>query len=281
MQVAKSPRGFLRGEKTAPAGDKSKLVKLSPEQIARLRGGRQLRNLRVVSNVPLQGDSPVAGDQPKSGEVWGGVRSGDVGGTVRPQMMVDPNSFNPDGGESQDLRAYYGDPTLLRSAHTGDDLFDTQAAAAAMQQGHATKQDDLASTIDSVASNLDAILSKVKRVDHQVGIGLVTEKGLQCIELFDLQESWEAIHKDVVTRVGSDLAKKDEQNVFEYKPQAALNTMVAVLSDGYKVNPIFEHKPSNGEPAVKIFGLTSDRFVGEVVELDGRVVHVSIIRTAA
>lgn len=255
----------LRGEKTEPIdkGDDPKLKKLTPEQMKRLRdaSGRG----RLMRTMQFQPEDPTYGSLRS-------LSSNDCHGTTPP--MVDPNSFDPQASVSaQDLRSSYAMPRQ-------DGLFDTAGAAAAMSQGHAAKRDDLASTIDSVASNLDDLLSKVKRQDHQVGVGLLTEKGLQCVELFDLEGSWEAIHKDVVARVGSNLAAKDVENVFDYKPKAALSTIAAVLADDYKVNSIFEHKPSNGEPSVKIFGLTSDRFVGEVVELDGRVMHVSLIRLA-
>lgn len=173
--------------------------------------------------------------------------------------------------------------TSYDSIEISGNLFDTQGAAEYISCGHqaAARHDDLASIMDDVSSNLDAILAKVKRVDNQVGLGLVTEKGLQCIEFFDLDESWAAIHGDAVKRVGSDLARVDAENAFEFKPRAALNTLAAVLADDYKVNVIFKHKADGGEPSVRIYGLTSSRFVGEVVEVDNRVMHVSIIRMAA
>lgn len=46
----------------------------------------------------------------------------------------------------------------------------------------------------------------------------------------------------------------------------------------FKMNSIFHHKSSNGEPDLEITGLTSDRFVGEIVELNARLIHLLIIR---
>lgn len=54
-----------------------------------------------------------------------------------------------------------------------------------------------------------------------------------------------------------------------------------VLGLNYTTNLIYEHKPSNGEPHVAIFGLTASPYVGEIVELDGRVIHLNILETAA
>lgn len=162
-------------------------------------------------------------------------------------------------------------------------LFNTAEAAQNIQASfHGPAHDDLASTVDSVASNLDAILKKVHRVENQVGMALLTEKGLQLVELFDVPNSWTAMHEDCVKRVGSDLAKKDNENVFDFNPVKATNTVAAVLAQDWKENEIYHHKSENGDPDVVITGLTfEDRWVGECVQLDGRVVHLTVLRLAA
>lgn len=81
--------------------------------------------------------------------------------------------------------------------------------------------------------------------------------------------------------MGTELLRgEDKTSVFEYKPEHAVAAVTKVLALDYKTNLIYEHKPSNGEPSVKIHGLTSSRYVGEVVELDDRVMHMVIIETA-
>lgn len=142
--------------------------------------------------------------------------------------------------------------------------------------------DNLKQNFDDFAKNFDELLSKARLHDNQVGLGLITEKGCRTVELFDLTSSWEAIHKDSVKRMGTELLRgSDNTNVFEYKPENAVNAVRAVLALPFKVNQIYGHKPSNGEPAVDIFGLTAQRYVGEVVELDGRVIHLVILESAA
>jgi hypothetical protein len=143
-------------------------------------------------------------------------------------------------------------------------------------------QDNLKQNFDEFAKNFDAILSKARLHDNQVGLGLITEKGCRTVELFDLDASWEAIHKDSVKRMGTELLRgPDKTNVFEYKPENAVNAVRAVLGLPFKINTIYEHKPSNGEPGVGIFGLTAQRYVGEVVELDGRVIHLVLLESVA
>src|SRR5215510_148262 len=141
--------------------------------------------------------------------------------------------------------------------------------------------DNLKQNFDEFARSFESILSKARLHENQVGLALITDTGCKTIELFDLAASWEAIHKDAVKRMGTELLRgPDNTSVFEYKPENAVNAVRNVLGLDYKTNLIYEHKPSNGEPHVAIFGLTASRYVGEIVELDGRVIHLTILETA-
>lgn len=138
---------------------------------------------------------------------------------------------------------------------------------------------DLHSTIEAFSTNIDDVLRRVKRLPNQVGLGVITDKCCQTIELFDVQDSWAALHGDAVKRVGQDLSRKN--NAFEFNAEFAKQTVMATLADEYQENVILEHRPSNGEPPVRIVGLTSERFLGEVVEIEGRVIHLILNRRAA
>jgi len=153
--------------------------------------------------------------------------------------------------------------------------------SAAPSGGFGQGQDNLKREFDAFARNFDDILSKARLHDNQVGIALITDTGCKTIELFDLPASWEAIHKDSVKRMGTELMRgPDNASVFEYKPENAVQAARKVLALEYKTNLIYEHKPSNGEPHLAIFGLTASRYVGEAVELDGRIIHLTILETA-
>ena len=137
--------------------------------------------------------------------------------------------------------------------------------------------DDLASTMNDFAKNFDDILSRIKCHENQVGFGLIDTEGCQTIELFDVEKSWAALHNDAVCRVGDKLGDQEPQP-FEYKAEKAIENVKWVLSREYKMNTIFRHKPTDGEPDLEITGLTHEKFVGEIVELDGKVIHLVIIR---
>lgn len=141
--------------------------------------------------------------------------------------------------------------------------------------------DNLKANFDQFAKNFDGLLSKARLHDDQVGLALITETGCKTIELFDVPVSWEALHKDAVKRMGTELLRgPDKTSVFQYRPENAIAAVKAVLGLDFKQNLIYEHKPSNGEPSVTIFGITAGRYVGEIVELDNRVVHLLVLESA-
>lgn len=140
------------------------------------------------------------------------------------------------------------------------------------------KQDDLATNLDEFAKSFSDLLSKVKLHQNQVGLGLITDKGCETVELFDLDQSWKALHDDAVKRMGSNAAKIDTDGVFEYKQEKATEAVKKVLGVGYDQKVIYEHRSSNGEPNVAVIGLSNEKYTGEIVELDGRVMHLVLLR---
>ena len=129
-------------------------------------------------------------------------------------------------------------------------------------------------------ANLDDILSKVKLHDGQVGISLITDRGVETIELFEVHQSWAALHKDSVKRMGTELIKEEKEDVFEYKPEKAIEQVTRILAMNYDANVIYEHK-ADGADRVVITGLTSASHIGEAVELGGKLIHLSLLKRAA
>lgn len=143
------------------------------------------------------------------------------------------------------------------------------------------KADDLHSSFNEFAKHFDEILSKVKMVQNQAGLALITHAGVQTVEFFDHLLSWKALHESAVKRLGSSIIDKGDENVFDYKPDAAIKQVNRVLGLDFKTNRIWEHRPNNGEPKVEITGLTADGYVGEAVEIDERLIHLVILKQAA
>ena len=129
-------------------------------------------------------------------------------------------------------------------------------------------------------ANLDDILTKVKLHDNQVGISLITDRGVETIELFEVHQSWASLHKDSVKRMGTELIKEEKEDVFEYKPEKAIEQVTRVLGQDFDANVIYEHK-ADGADRVVITGLTSASHIGEAVELGGKLIHLSLLKRAA
>lgn len=129
-------------------------------------------------------------------------------------------------------------------------------------------------------ANLDDILTKVKLHDNQVGISLITDRGVETIELFEVHQSWASLHKDSVKRMGTELIKEEKEDVFEYKPEKAIEQVTRVLGQDFDANVIYEHK-AEGADRVVITGLTSASHIGEAVELGGKLIHLSLLKRAA
>ena len=158
-----------------------------------------------------------------------------------------------------------------------EDVDEIVSAFSAAQSG----TDDLATHYEDFSKEFDKVLSKVKLVDDQVGLGLITEKGCQTVEVFDAHNSWKALHEDAVKRLGPNLASKDKAGVFEYKPEKAVQIVQEVLALPFEEKLIYEHKPTNGDQHFRVASLTAENFTGEVVELDGKMIHLMLLRLAA
>lgn len=183
----------------------------------------------------------------------------------RSGRRVDRRYSSPVGA----LSGQWGDGRTLR----GMSAFDMEEEEVAT--------DDLSTSYDKFTKDFDKVLSKVKMVEDQVGLALINEQGCQTVEVFDAQLSWKALHEDAVKRLGPSMANKDTGGVFVYKPERAVEVVRLVLGLDYKENLIYEHKPKDGEPAFTVFGLTAERYTGEVVEFDGRAIHVMLLKMAA
>ena len=198
-----------------------------------------------------------------------GMRSLGIIGRPTPRMdsLIDADRFE---------RSAFSEQAQNTSCFVSEDFSARISNPTANQIG----SDDLKANFDAFAKDFASILSKARLHENQVGLALITVSGCKTLELFDVPTSWEVLHKDAVKRMGTELLQgEDKTNVFEYKPENAINAAKKVLALDYKTNLIYEHKPSNGEPHVVINGLTSSRYVGEVVELDGRVIHLVILET--
>lgn len=143
--------------------------------------------------------------------------------------------------------------------------------------GSMPRQDDLSSHMEEFSKSFSDMLAKVQFIPGQVGLGLISDKGVETIELFDLTDSWKALHEDAVKRVGADVVKPDTGGVFEYRKDKAVEAVKKVLGVGFSSKVIYEHR-ANGQPSLSVIGVSNEKYTGEIVELDGKVMHLVLLR---
>jgi hypothetical protein len=194
---------------------------------------------------------------------------------VRATMMKTASLHNEHTGRSRRARA--SGRGMSRMAETMG-AYAVMDSSVALDSVPLPKHDDFTANLNEFAKSFADLLSKVKCHENQVGLGLISDKGCETIELFDLNQSWKALHEDAVKRMGSNAAKVDTSGVFEYKADKAVEAVKKVLGVGYDEKILFEHRASNGEPSVAVIGLSNEKFTGEIVELDGRVMHLTLLR---
>src|SRR5262245_58176552 len=187
------------------------------------------------------------------------------------------------GGSHHESEITYGAPIMSSSVSgtSGSDFVGFAETHDAFFAGSTPGSDDLASHLDDFSTNFDDLLSKLERSENQVGIGLITQAGVETIEFFDHQASWKALHESAIKRIGSHVVSKADPSVFEYKPEMAKKQINKILQLDWDTKTIWKHQPSNGEPHVKLTGLSADGFVGEAMEVNRSLIHLVILKRAA
>lgn len=133
--------------------------------------------------------------------------------------------------------------------------------------------DDLSSIMNGISDSLKDILTKVPKLENQVGVSLHDEKGVKLFDCFNLTDSWQQIREKSVKQYGENLtAKKDDSGVFTFNPENAKKAIAELLTS------TFEEKIYSEDDKSKVIGISNGTYVGEIVEIDKEVVHVLIAR---
>jgi len=133
------------------------------------------------------------------------------------------------------------------------------------------ESDDLFETRDKYNEIVEDVIKKIPLIGNQVGIVIIDAKGFVSMDAFDLKDSWTAIRTAITKGASIDIAQFEEEHVFEYKPEIAVQKIMQTLSKDYSEKILHE----NGYEVIE---LTSDGFFGEAVVLDAEVIHLRIAR---
>jgi ARG/rhodanese/phosphatase superfamily protein len=245
------------------------------------------RGIRSGTNVKYGGVSPLSFDQknynagyaPKSqAEYWANVQSTTADFCkMSGETMHEPDMASLEEPMARHATSQQVKSRIARKGYSGPHYGGVNAGGSI--SAPPTKMDDLASAMDSFSSRFDEVLSKIKIDDHQAGLALITDTGVQTVECFDHQDSWRALHESAVKRMGAELVKEDPESVFEFKPEHAHKAVTKVLALPFERNEIWHHRKENGDGDVVISGLSyRNEYVGEAVELNGQLIHLVILK---
>lgn len=154
--------------------------------------------------------------------------------------------------------------------------FTTENSGAAFTASNIGAADDLVGTLDSMSDMIKEMLKKIPPVENQVGAVFIYENSIKGLDIYNLPDSWKAIKDDVIEKEGSDYIKKEDNNLFELKPEKVR----ALL--GKKLNVTFEEKVIHEDKDYKIIevrevsDLKKPRLIGEAVEFNNKVIHLTM-----
>jgi len=139
-----------------------------------------------------------------------------------------------------------------------------------------TPSEDLAGRISEAQTKYEDILKQVPRIEHQVGMALLTMTGLESMESFEHPDSWEGIRRAILGAESdkiSDISDKD--GIFEFRPEKARDIIRELLAGE------FGDKVAVDRPHTRTIILDAKQFVGEVVTLDDIPIHCAFVRKAS
>lgn len=131
------------------------------------------------------------------------------------------------------------------------------------------QSDDLARLLDDLSGAIKTAMKKIPYIENQVGAIFFHENKMIGMDVYDLQESWDAVKKDVVEKEGASFIKKDKDSeMFEFKPSKSKVLIKKCLSEKFEEKTIFQD-------GYKVVELKGEKLIGEAIEFKGKVIHLT------
>lgn len=199
-----------------------------------------------------------------------------LGNTYRYDHGVQDKIWASVNQYSQALSHHTGSLHALASSGGGGGLAASADFLRDLSSPYASPSNDLAGRVTESQDKLKEILKQVPKVENQVGICLLTMTGFESLESFNHPEAWEAIRKAILSSEADKLSDvSDQDGLFEFREGKARSIIQELLRKQYEERKIV----SKERTATYI--LDEERFMGEVVVLDGRPIHCAFMRKAS
>ena len=161
-------------------------------------------------------------------------------------------------------------------------IADMRAAHAYCKRGYGSRErveelktvpsDDLSSRCHKYGEFMDEILKNVPLAQGQVGMAIISRRGFDALEVFDVPATWKVLRDTVMKTAGVTMADFDDDGVFTYQPKKATESVIKALGATFQTNTIYV------KDTVSVVRLQSESLLGEATLLDGEVVHLRLFR---
>lgn len=128
--------------------------------------------------------------------------------------------------------------------------------------------DDLVGTLDNLTDAMKEAFKKIPYVKNQVGAAFFSGNEMSGMDVYDLPKSWDAIKKDVVEKEGASFLKKDNAEMFSFKPEKGRKLIKEHLSADFEEKEIYNRE-------YKLIELRSSKLIGEAIEFQNKVIHLT------
>jgi len=155
-------------------------------------------------------------------------------------------------------RSIHSGATCFAGTPTMDSVFDSRLGA-----------DDLKGTLDNLSDAMKTAMKKIPHIDNQVGSIFFGDSIVKGISVYDVPVSWDAVKKEMVEKEGASFLKKDDANLFEFKPEKAKELVAKRLSDDFDEKVLY-----SGE--YQVIELRGNDLGGEATIFKDKVIHLTL-----
>ena len=137
--------------------------------------------------------------------------------------------------------------------------------------------DDLVNTLDDMSDMIKEMLKKIPPIKNQVGAIFLVENAVKGLDIYDLPDSWKSVKEDVVAKEGSDYLKKEDTNIFEFKPEKVKQLIGKKLGGTFEEKVIYDTKDMKIIEVREVVDDTKKtRLCGEAVEFNNKIIHLTM-----
>jgi hypothetical protein len=144
--------------------------------------------------------------------------------------------------------------------------------------------DDLVNTLDDMSSFIKEAMKKIPPIKNQVGAIFLYENKIRGIDVYDVPASWNAVKEDIIKKEGSSYLKKEDTNIFEFKPEKVKGLIGKELAGKFEEKVIFGETQKLPFKIIEIREVKDDDkkdgrlLFGEAVEYEGEVIQLTLYR---